>query len=158
MVVTRDPALAGAVRAMRNHGRGPEGRQLLGYNYRLSEIASALGLAQIKRLPAILARRALIAARYTEELKNIAGIVTPPLRNSWFVYTVLVADRDTVWSEMNAAGIECGRYFAALEPGLPVTDRIAARTLQLPFFNDLSEEQIGQVCTSLRALVQGRRT
>jgi perosamine synthetase len=168
VVVTGRPELAETIRALRNHGRGPNGIQLLGYNYRLSEIASALGVSQMKRLPAILSRRASVAAMYAQELKTIPEVTAPAERASWFVYTVGVDARDAVWQAMTARSIECGRYFPPLHrqplfrsfatTDLPNTDHVASRTLQLPFFNNLSREQVVEVCTALREACQRART
>jgi perosamine synthetase len=180
MVVTRTAALADTMRALRNQGREtPDGwteHRLLGYNYRLSEINCALGLAQMNRLPEILDRRDAVAARYSQELATIPEVQAPPVkipdgRLCWFVYVVRLSarftqpGRDAIWRELNSQGIGCGRYFAPLHQqplfapyantsnDLPVTEQVAARTLALPFFNLLTEDQIVEVCTALRQAI-----
>ena len=83
MVVTRDPALAARVRSLRNQGRPPSSDWLqhaeLGYNYRLSEIACALGIGQMARLEEILNRRAEAARLYHQRLADVPGLILPAL-------------------------------------------------------------------------------
>ena len=188
MVVTPHPETASRIAALRNHGRyesGPdqsapgrfsEAHAELGFNYRLSEIQCALGLAQLARLDAILARRDAIARRYCELLAGTPGLVLPAIdvpgrRLSWFVFVVRLADRltsahrDRLCQSLSAAGIATGRYFAPihLQPAyahwrasthLPVTESVADRTLALPFFNRLADPQIQRVATELQSALR----
>ncbi len=87
---------------MRNHGRYESDdwhqHSILGYNYRLSEVESALGCAQMRRIVEILERRDQVARRYDELLRDVRGLVLPPLelpdaRISWFVYVVRLAEQ-----------------------------------------------------------------
>ena len=179
-VVTRDAAVAGRIRALRNQGRYPTDDWFqhaeLGYNYRISEINCALGLAQLQRLEEILGKREAVACAYNERLSSVEGLTLPRLawpsrRISWFVYVVRVAahlDRDGVIRGLNAAGIGCGRYFAPihLQPcyagwrnsaGLAVTEAEASRTLALPFFNKIETNALDQVCERLGRLLQRQR-
>lgn len=182
MIVTRDSRLAETMRALRNQGRrsadGWLEHSLLGYNYRLPEINCALGVAQMKRLGAILEAREAVAMRYAKALQSIPEVIIPALkiengRVCWFVFVVRLAarftreDRDSICDQLTARGIGCGRYFAPLhlqplyaEYGNPsddlaVTERVADRTLALPFFNRLTDEQISEVCRSLREAFDG---
>lgn len=181
MVVTRDSHLADTIRALRNQGRMAADdwleHGLLGYNYRLSEMNCALGVAQIKRLSAILETREARAIRYSNELQTIPEVTAPPLaiaggRLCWFVFVIRLspqftrADRDSICRQLAARGIDCGRYFAPLHlqplyarytsPGddLAITEQVADRTLALPFFNRLKDEQISEVCRSLRDAIR----
>jgi perosamine synthetase len=183
MVVTRDARLAETMRALRNQGRragdGWLEHSVLGYNYRLSEINCALGLEQMKRLDAILEAREAVARRYAAALQTIPEVLVPPLkieggRSCWFVFVIHLAarftraDRDYIYEQLNARGIGCGRYFAPLHlqplfaeyagsrDELAVTEQVADRTLALPFFNRLTDDQISEVCTTLGAAA-GRR-
>jgi perosamine synthetase len=174
MVVTRDEALARRIRAMRNQGRYETDDWFqhteLGYNYRISEINCALGLAQMMRLEEILQKRAAVATAYHQRLTRYQDLILPPLafpggRISWFVYVVRLGDgsplqRDHVLRGLTAAGIGCGRYFAPihLQPSyaawrnaahLPVTETVAARSLALPFFNNLETAAMDEVCATL---------
>jgi len=174
MVVTRDSEMAHTIRALRNQGRrdsdGWLEHSLLGYNYRLSELNCALGLEQVKRIDGILDRREALAIQYTEELRAVPGVTTPPLqiqdgRICWFVYVIRVENRDEVMRQLTENGIGCSRYFAPLhrQPlfagyanprnDLKITEQVAAQTLALPFFNRLTGEQIHEVCCVLRRAV-----
>lgn len=180
MVVTQDPEGARRVRALRNHGRYGEAwleHAELGYNYRLSEIQAALGVAQMQRVDEILARREAVARRYCELLAGNAAVRLPAVevpgqRLSWFVFVVQVPKRDRVAERLVSAGIATGRYFAPihLQPAygppsrskntgekngpskfdLPVTEAAGARTLALPFFNRITEEEMRRVAEALR--------
>ena len=181
MVVTRNSVLADKIRALRNQGRAPSDdwteHRLLGYNYRLSEINCALGVAQMNRLAAILERRDAVAMRYSQELATIPEVIAPPVRIQdgrlcWFVYVVRLSarftqpERDAIWRKLISRGIGCGRYFAPLHQqplfapyvdrghALNVTEQMAGRTLALPFFNHLTEGQIIEVCRALRETIR----
>ncbi|HLX44758.1 MAG TPA: DegT/DnrJ/EryC1/StrS family aminotransferase [Bryobacteraceae bacterium] len=178
MIATRDSGMADTLRALRNQGRRAEdgwtGHRLLGYNYRLSEINCALGHAQMQRLGGILEQREAVAMRYSQELQAVPEVIRPLLkiqggRLCWFVYVVRLverftqADRDSIFRQLNAEGIGCSRYFAPLHQqplfapyahaDLPVTEQVSARTLALPFFNRLTEEQVVEVCERLREAI-----
>lgn len=173
IVVTRDADLARRIRALRNQGRYETDDWLqhseLGYNYRLSEMQCALGIEQLKRIETILAARAALARRYHDRLKS-EPLVLPPLeiphsRISWFVYVARLlpefspAQRDAVLRALTNQGIGCARYFAPihLQPAygarknsdLPVTESESARTIALPFFNRLTDDQLNRVCEAL---------
>jgi perosamine synthetase len=187
MLVTGDRQLAETVRALRNQGRraadGWLDHSLLGYNYRISEINCALGLSQMKRIDAILAQRENRAASYRERLRAFPDLILPAVeapdgRLCWFVFVVRLAEsfareeRDGVLAFLAARGIGCAPYFAPVhrqplyEPyagsgcDLSVTERVAQRTLALPFFNRLTDGEIDEVCRALREAidsVQDRR-
>jgi perosamine synthetase len=176
VVVTGDQHLAREIRAMRNHGRyeSDEWHQhsILGYNYRLSEINCALGCAQMRRISEILARREQVARKYEALLRDVPDLVLPPtdiaeVRLSWFVYVVRLASlfnlerRDAIVRMLHQCGIGCGRYFAPIhsEPAyagtpvrwpLPVTESVSRRTVALPFFTRLGDEDMERVSLALR--------
>jgi len=176
MIVTRNAQLAARLRALRNQGRtGGDwfDHQELGYNYRLSELACALGLAQMQRIESILALREQAARTYADALQMIPQLMLPPLtlparRISWFVYVVRLRaefsqhDRDDLLATLAAQGIACGRYFAPIHQqpcyaawrhrhALPVTESHAARTLALPFFTQIASAQIAAVSQALQS-------
>ena len=180
LVVTGDPRLAREIRAMRNHGRYESDdwhqHSILGYNYRLSETQCALGCAQMRRLPEILAQRERVARRYGALLGDVAALVLPPtdvadMQLSWFVYVARLADafsrdqRDAIARMLPQRGIGCGRYFAPihtqpayadlpLRRALPVTESVSRRTLALPFFNRLDDECVVRVTQVLRESIE----
>jgi perosamine synthetase len=181
-VLARDPAHDARLRSLRNQGRNTTGDWLdhaeLGYNYRLSEMACALGRVQLGRIEEMLALRQAAAERYDALLNPIPGLELPPLTLprraiSWFVYVVRLpkrVDRDRVQSALARCGIATGRYFAPihLQPAwrlrpsagdvsLPITESIARRTLALPFFNRITASQQQNVAAALRdALASGQ--
>jgi perosamine synthetase len=186
VIVTNDARLADQARRMRNQGRDPSAgwyeHTELGYNYRIPELSCAIGIEQIKRISGILDRRRAVADRYKERLCNNPDLVLPApaapgVTISWFVYVVRLSDafsaedRDWIAGEMNRRGIGCQRYFAPIhlqplyrrlfgykEGDLPATEKVASRTLALPFFNRITDEQIAEVCATLEELVGCRKT
>lgn len=185
MIVTDREDLAALCRSMRNQGRDEGAGWLqharLGYNYRLSDINCALGIAQLQRLEEMLAARRQVAAWYAEELADLPQLVIPQEQEgeeiSWFVYVVRLAegytraDRDAVLAYLRERGIGCSDYFTPLhlqpylqeqfgyrEGDFPVTESVAARTAALPFFNRLTREQVGQVAAGLREALSAGRT
>lgn len=166
--------------SMRNQGRSGDAwlsHARLGYNYRLSEIAAALGEVQMQRLDEILTKRRQVARLYDEALGDIEDIHLPPMTErdnaSWFVYVIRLSDRfsqsdrDAILSRLRSEGISCRNYFVPIhiqpyimemldtkDGDFPVTERIAARTIALPFFANLSAAQIRRVSESLISALQ----
>ena len=173
MVVTDDPALADAVRSMRNQGRDTDGTWLrhvrLGYNYRLDEMSAAVGVAQMERRAELRAGRDRVVRAYEAALGGEDWVTLPrslPREDvDWFVYVVRLAegiDRDSVMRRLADRGISARPYFSPLHlqpfyratfgygPGdFPVTERVAATTLALPFSTRLSEEDVRYVAEAL---------
>jgi perosamine synthetase len=180
MIVTDDDAFAAACRSLRNQGRDGMAwlaHQRLGYNYRLSEIAAALGVSQCSRLDEILAQRRRVAHAYIDRLMTSRFLIMPTLSDetfmSWFVFVVRLndlftpADRDQIIQELRAEGIGASNYFPPIhlqpymteslghKPGdFPVCEHVAARTLALPFFNTLTTRQIHRVCDTLEQILE----
>jgi perosamine synthetase len=144
----------------------------LGYNYRLSDVAAALGLVQAEKLDEILALRRAVASRYDELLRGIDGVELPLAddadhQRSWFVYVVKLpsnADRERVIAHFEREGIGFNRYLPSihLQPymrerygfaeGLcPVSEDASARTLALPFFTALERDAQERVAEALAA-------
>jgi perosamine synthetase len=167
MVTTRDARIADTIRALRNQGRRPQDgwldHSLPGYNFRISEMNCALGIAQMRRIDEILERRRAAAALYAEELRDVPNVTLPlaAIENgkvSWFVFVVRVENRDELARSLAERGIACGKYFAPLhrQPlfaprvnpagDFSVTEKVSAQTLALPFFTRITAEQIREVC------------
>jgi perosamine synthetase len=177
-VLTDDDELAELCRSLRNQGRGPSSEWLehvrLGYNYRLSELHAALGVAQFERLDEILARRAQVASWYDERLAQVSYLSVPVREPSsdvsWFVYVVRMkpdVDRTTVIEQCKASGIPTRPYFPAIHlmphyrepyghsPGdLPITESVSPTTLALPFHANMTEEEVAYVCDQLYAMAE----
>ena len=175
MVTTGEPRIKAAIDAERNQGRASGMAWLdhdrLGFNYRLSEIACALGLAQLERLDELLAGRARVAERYREALGGIEELELPcpdadGNRRSWFVFVVALPrriDRDVAARALAAVGIQTRPYLPAIhlqrfyrerfghrEGEFPVCEDFSARSLALPFFPHMTEGQILRVAEAVR--------
>ncbi len=178
MVVTNDGKVADLCRRFRNQGRGNGNGWLehgsVGYNYRLSDINSALGLAQLARIEEILAKRSRVAGLYTKALGSLAAVpsLQPHAKRSWFVYVVSLpkgytgGQRDRLLTRLTAKHVGCNNYFPPIhlqpfyrstfgykEGDFPVTEELSQRTVALPFHNNLREEEISYVARTLKALV-----
>jgi perosamine synthetase len=178
VVSTDDDGIAALIRSLRNQGRDGHGAWLtherLGYNYRLTEMAAAIGLVQLRRLDEMLASRATVADWYRERLADIPGVrlmaVAPrTTRLSWFAAIVRLAaeiDRDSVIERLSALGVPARAYFSPLhlqplyrelygfEPGaFPVAERVGRSTMALPFHTRMTEEEVAAVCDALAAAV-----
>jgi perosamine synthetase len=174
MVTLGDGAMKARIDSERNQGRAPDMGWLdhdrLGFNYRLSDIACAVGIAQMARLDWMLAQRARVAGTYREALREIEGLELPcedrnGERRGWFVFVVQLprdVDRDETVRSLAKLGIQSKPYLPAIhlmsfyrerfghrEGEFPVCEDVAVRSLALPFFPELTEEQIGRVAQAL---------
>jgi len=162
MVTTHSEEEWHLIRSLRNQGRPEPGGWLehvrLGFNYRLSDIAAALGIGQLERLDEILALRSEAASRYNALLGDVTGLELPGAddsehRRSWFVYVVLFPDsaaRERAIAAFEPESIGYNRYLPSihLQPymrerfgfpeGLcPVAEDVSSRSLALPFFTGI---------------------
>jgi perosamine synthetase len=184
MIVTNDRALAKRLRRLRHqgmslsdfarHSAAPtvfESYPEIGYNFRITDIQAAIGLAQLDRLDDLLARRRAVAERYQQALAGHPVLIPPhvpaELAPNWQSYQIAVrpgapTTRNMVMDGLHAVGIPTRRGVMAshLEPpycasgvALPHTERLAATTLQLPMHPALSPAQQDRVLTVLDAIV-----
>jgi len=160
---------------LRNQGRSYAARWFhhvrVGFNYRITDLQAAIGIAQLEKLDRMLQMRSAAAARYTELLADVDGVEVPLAddadhKRSWFVYVVKVAegvDRDAVVQSLSAQGIEAGLYVPAvhLQPYMrdrygfaegmcPVAEDACSRTFALPFFPHLQAADQELVVDALR--------
>lgn len=185
MIVARDPAVIGAARELRHHGmsvsdleRHAASAVLLetyartGFNYRMTDVQAAIGLAQLERLPQILARRREQAARYAELLDDISGAEAPTAppyaRPNWQSYVVRLGRpgwQAPVMGSLRAQGIATGRgimcahleapYRAAWPQGcLPHSEAMRGRGLILPLFHDLGADDQQRIVAALGAALR----
>lgn len=178
MVVTDDAALAATFRSLRNQGRDEDGTWLnhiqLGFNYRLDELSAAIGVAQLERLAELAAGRARVVADYERALAGRDWLRLPAAGPDetvdWFVYVVRLdasIDRDHVMAELAARGVPSRPYFSPIHlqpfyrsqfghaPGdFPVTERVAASTLAIPFSAVLSAADVAYVAEALIDVVE----
>lgn len=166
--------------SLRNQGRAKGGAWLahlrLGFNYRISDINCALGIVQLSRIDEIKTKRKQVARWYYEALASDKRLIVPTepagCDMSWFVFVVRLADnftrthRDTVLEKVREAGIQVSNYFAPvhLQPFMvekfgykkgdfPVTESIADRTIALPFYNNLTKDDIATVAKTLKQIL-----
>jgi perosamine synthetase len=178
-LVSPDAGFKSRADSERNQGRAPDMGWLdhdrLGYNYRLSALACALGVAQLERLDAMLAGRARVAEAYGRALEGIEelGLPCPDAggdRRSWFVFVVQLppaADRDRVMLALRERGIDSKPYLPAIhlmsfyrrrfghrDGEFPVCEDVARRSLALPFFPEMTESQVERVAAALSAVLE----
>jgi perosamine synthetase len=183
MAVVADPDLEERIRSLRNQGRRLGDSWLfhsrLGFNYRLDELSAALGVAQMRRVDEILAKRAAVNAWYAEALPEVEGVELPRVadwaRPAWFVQAVRVAegiDRDRLVAALGRMGIEAKAYFepaihrqppyagddSLLAMPLQETEAASARTLIVPFWAGMTSGHVARVAEALpRAIAEVRR-
>jgi perosamine synthetase len=177
MVVTDNPQIAERCRSLRNQGRDADGRWLkhvnLGYNYRLSDIQAALGLAQIERIDELLTKRASVAEKYMRLLRSEDSLTLPEtpshMKRSWFVFVIRTTGelaeqkRDALRAILAEAGIASQIYFPPIHEQpyfkqlgysetseLPVTESVSKTCLAIPFCTRLSDSQIEFVAKTIR--------
>jgi perosamine synthetase len=177
MIIPRDPEEAERIRSERNQGRAVDMDWLdhdrLGFNYRLSDVAAAVGVAQVGKLDGMLAGREQVARLYDGALSGLDGVELPVFgkgkeSRSWFVYPVRLpegASRDEVIARLAADGVPAKAYLPCVhlfphlralgysEGDFPVAESVSARSLALPFHTSLSEADVSRVAEALeRAL------
>ena len=188
MVTTDRGDFAETLRRFRNHGISSDARQrqsagqwhyemvLLGFNYRLTDIACALGLSQLKKLDENLARRREIAARYTAAVHDLEGVTVPAVRMdvnpAWHLYPIrvnpekLTAGRAQIFRALRAENIGVNVHYTPvhLHPyyrdrfgyaagDYPIAEDAYARLISLPMFHGMTDEDVDDVIRALRKIV-----
>ena len=180
VILTDSDELYTQLKSLTNQGRSDDGAWLvhsrLGFNYRLSDVHAAIGIAQIERLDWMQDARARIAGLYQERMAAIDG-VTPmyegPQRRSWFVYAPRLdtdLDRDRIIGRLEADGVSAKPYLPCIHlqpyyreehghaPGeLPITEAISASTIALPFFCEMTDDQVDRVCQAMERAIKAER-
>jgi perosamine synthetase len=179
VVATGEKAIKQRIDSERNQGRAQDLGRLdhdrLGFNYRLSDVGCALGLAQLEHLDEMLAARARVAAWYREGLAEVENLTLPcpehgRVRRGWFVFVVQLPrgfQMDAVIEGLRERGIPSKPYFPAVhlmrfyrerfghrEGEFPVCEDIAARSLALPFFSQMTDSQVERVSAALREVLE----
>jgi perosamine synthetase len=193
IIVPRSADDAIRLRSERNQGRAPGMDWLdhdrLGFNYRLSELQAALGVAQLERVDELLAARFRVAALYGERLGQMGGapagegdsdgLVLPLAdrgqeRRGWFVYVVELpqgADREAVIADLDQRGIAAKAYLPCIHlmppyrerfgfrgGEFPIAEGVAERSLALPFFTAMGEDEVERVAEALGEALRGNWT
>jgi perosamine synthetase len=174
MVTTNDDEMAAHMRLLRGQGMDPGRRYWfieVGYNYRMTNLQAALGLAQLERLPEFQAQRTVIADTYNSVLSAAGDRLLLPHTDSrashaHWMYSVYLteggeADRDRVMRELDALGIETRPVFYPMHMlppyrnsnSYPIADTWAVRGISLPTFHDLTVAQVERVAESLLSVL-----
>jgi perosamine synthetase len=194
VIVTDDDRLADLCRSMRNQGRAVSSssdqpgyqnagswlaHERLGYNYRLSEIACALGVAQMERLDEMLEARRRVASSYIHRMMDMEDVILPDIAPehcesmSWFVFVVRLAasytrtERDRMIEGLRRHEIGASNYFPCIhlqpfyreqfgyEQGMfPIAESVSQRTIALPFFNRLDETSLELIVMTFKIMLQ----
>jgi len=189
MVTTNNSVFAETLRRFRNHGISSDARQrqaegqwhyemvLLGFNYRLSDISCALGLQQLKKLDANLERRRQIAARYSEQFSNVAGVLPAQVRDdvnpAWHLYPIrldlarISATRAEVFQALRAENIGVNVHYIPVHVHpyyrdhfgytggeFPVAEAAYERLISLPMFHGMSDSDVEDVIGAVRKVVR----
>jgi perosamine synthetase len=192
MVATNDSQLAETLRRFRNHGISSDARQrqstgqwhyemvLLGLNYRLPDFACALGIQQLKKLDANLARRREIAAWYTKAFREIPGVIPPTVRSNanpaWHLYPIRIdaerlrADRAEIFRALRAENIGVNVHYIPvhLHPyyrdrfgykggEFPVVEEAYSRLISLPMFHSMTEQDVNDVIRAVTKVAEHYR-
>lgn len=174
MLTTDDDALAEKARWLRDHGMSATDRYwhpVIGFNYRLTNIQAALGVAQMEQIDQFIARKRAIAQRYTELLAGVRGLTLPPeeswARSVYWMYSVLIGDdarcsRDQVMAHLKARRIDSRPFFHPIHvmppyatgQSLPIAERLSKQGINLPSSVTLSDTDIERITHVLKEAVQ----
>ncbi|MDM8000436.1 MAG: DegT/DnrJ/EryC1/StrS family aminotransferase [Dehalococcoidia bacterium] len=177
MCLTNDDGLAGKMRILRDHGMNPNRRywyDVVGFNYRMTNLQAAVGTAQVDRLDELVARRRRLAQSYAEGFGALADrgwITLPPempwARSVYWMYSILVEDglgmrRDEVIDALKGCGIETRPLFYPLHAmppyrdsasgGFPVAEELSRKGLNLPSGPGVSREEVDKIVESVASL------
>jgi perosamine synthetase len=189
MVTTNDSKLAETLRRFRNHGISSDARQrqqsgqwlyemvLLGFNYRLTDIACALGISQTEKLEANLTRRRAIAARYTRAFRELTGVVVPAVRDgilpAWHLYPIrlnlegLSAGRAEIFRALRAENLGVNVHYIPVHQHpyyrerfgykggeYPVAEDAYERLISLPMFHAMTDRDTEDVVAAVNKVVE----
>lgn len=166
VITTDDESTAHTLRLLRNHGMSQQyHHEILGYNWRMTEMQAAIGTVQLGRLDEILATKRANAVVLDDLLAKVPGVVSPVAAEDrdhpYLFYTVLVdADRrDAVAQALDEARIEHRRYFPPIhrqpifdhieDPVLPVTEDVYSRAISVPFHSRLTHEDLAEIAAAI---------
>jgi len=171
MITTNDEAMARKIRLLKNHGMDPARRYwhpVVGYNFRMTNIQAAIGLAQVERVGWQLERRRELVSWYAEDLAGMPEITWQRekrwARHVWWMFTAVLGDRfgdrEAIMVRLKERGIETrGVVYpmhqlppyqdAARGARFPVADRLSARGVNLPTWAGVTREDVRYICQSL---------
>ena len=174
MITTDDDALAGQMRQLRDHAMSPTRRywhDAIGYNYRITNIQAALGVAQMERIQEFIARKRAIATLYDELLDGTPGLTLPVeepwAKNIYWMYSILVGDsarvsRDELMTYLKACKIDSRPFFHPIHTlppyaagqSLPVAERLSRQGINLPSSTALTDDDVRRVARAIQEALQ----
>jgi len=175
MCLTNDERLAEKMKILRDHGMKPDRKywhEVIGFNYRMTNLQAALGVAQLEKMEKFVQKKIEIAETYNSLLKNVDGMTLPPkmpwARNVYWLYSILVdkssygLDRDELIVKLLERGIETRRFFYPLHIMPPyrtyahgeysVAENLSSKGLNLPSSVKLSYEEIYEIVDLIKQL------
>ncbi|MBU4224664.1 MAG: DegT/DnrJ/EryC1/StrS family aminotransferase [Chloroflexi bacterium] len=172
LLTTDEDALAEKVRFLRDHAMSPEKRYWhteVGFNYRMTNLQAALGVAQMERIEEFIARKRWIAESYNQGLREVAAIRLPPeapwATSVYWMYSILLnkdfpLSRDEVMARLRQQNIDSRPFFYPIhvqppyqaDISLPVAEDLSRRGINLPSAVTLSEENIQRIVQAIRNL------
>ncbi|MBI4300130.1 MAG: DegT/DnrJ/EryC1/StrS family aminotransferase, partial [Chloroflexi bacterium] len=175
MITTTNPALAERVAFLKDHGMSKDRRYWhpeIGFNYRLTNLQAAVGLAQLERVEQFIARKRENARCYSSALGAVQGIRVPPeadwARSVYWMYSVLVEDdfgmsRDELMAALRRAGIDTRPFFYPIHTmppyatgeSFPIAEELAGKGLNLPSSATLTETDVERVARAIASLKGG---
>ncbi len=177
MVVTNNKELAEKIRIFRDHGMDPEHRYrhtVLGYNYRMTNIQAALGVAQMERIDQIVGQKCSNAALYGNELRCIPGITLPPnaewAKNIYWLYSILVDEKEfgisavELGKRLKIKSIETRPLFPPIhqqpiydtKQHLPVCEKLSQTGLSLPSSANINRDEINRIAWEIKKIQKNR--
>jgi perosamine synthetase len=172
-LLTDDPALAERAKFLRDHAMDPNRRYWhgeIGFNYRITNLQAALGVAQLERLDEFLARKRAIAAAYRAGLEDIPGVILQEeaawVSSSWWMTTLRIndghgVDRDELAARLRTDGVDSRPAFVPVhllppyrqQGPLPVAEAVGSEGLSLPSGTSLTDSELDYVIASVRGAV-----
>ena len=175
MCVTRSEKLAEKMKVLRDHGMNPEKKywhDRLGYNYRLTNLQAALGLAQLKKLNTLIQKKRKIAEWYRKEFEDleVKSLIKrhpemPWAKNVYWMYSILIKDkfqinRDELIAKLEREGIETRPFFYPVHTfpfynkgeSFPVSEELSRKGLNLPSSANLRKKDVETIVECIRSL------
>lgn len=171
MCLTNNEELADKMRMLKDHGMNPRKRywhDVIGFNYRMTNLQAALGVAQLEKIERLVNRKREIARIYTGALEGTEGIVHSPempwAKSSYWFYSILVKPeiRDRVMTYLDHRGIETRPFFYPVHKlppyrddlELPVAEQLSARGMNLPSGPNITDDELNHVATAVHDALQ----
>jgi len=169
MCLTNNEELAEKMRILRDHGMNPKRRywhDIIGFNYRMTNLQAAIGLAQVEKLDTFIKKKREIAKTYNSLLRETKEITLPPeekwAKNVYWMYSILVKNRDQLIEKLSREGIDSRPFFYPIHvqpphrirEKIPVAEELSKKGINLPSFVTLKKEEIEKIADTITANIQ----